>query len=61
MKLKLAVYNMEWMKNLFFKDGTPKGDNALDSEDRKDAERKQAARQSSEGHQSRPALHCRWT
>ena len=39
MKFKLAVYNMEWMKNLFFKDGTPKGDNALDSEDRKDAER----------------------
>lgn len=24
MKLKFAVYNMEWMKNLFFADGTPK-------------------------------------
>ena len=39
MKLKLAVYNMEWMKNLFFRDGTPKKANEGSSEDRKDGER----------------------
>lgn len=39
MKLKLAVYNMEWMKRLFFADGTPKQANAGSAEDRKHGER----------------------
>ena len=36
MKIKLAVYNMEWMKDLFFKDGRPKTEGESDSDDRKD-------------------------
>jgi hypothetical protein len=39
MKLKIAVYNMEWMKDLFFRDGTPKTVNEPTKEDREDGER----------------------
>ncbi len=39
MDLRLAVYNMEWMKDLFFKDGTPKRTDDPDAEDRKHGER----------------------
>ncbi|MEP3479606.1 MAG: hypothetical protein ABJZ55_10195 [Fuerstiella sp.] len=39
MKLKLCVYNMEWMKDLFFKDGTPKKADEGSVEDRKHGER----------------------
>ena len=39
MQLKVAVYNMEWMKDLFFSDGTPKTVNEPDAGDRKDGER----------------------
>lgn len=40
MKIKLAVYNMEWMKDLFFKNGTPKDlANASNADDRAHAER----------------------
>lgn len=39
MKLKLAIYNMEWMKDLFFRDGTPKLANQGSAEDRKQGKR----------------------
>jgi hypothetical protein len=39
MKLKLAVYNMEWMKDLFFADGTPKKANEGSKDDRKHGKR----------------------
>ena len=39
MKIKFAVYNMEWMCNLFYKDGTPKQDDVGSEEDRKDGKR----------------------
>ncbi len=39
MKLRFAVYNMEWMRNLFNKDGTPKQMGQGSVEDQKDADR----------------------
>ncbi len=39
MELKLAVYNVEWMKDLFYSDGTPKRADAADREDRTAGER----------------------
>ena len=39
MKLKMAVYNVEWMKDLFFPDGTPKTANEPNADDRKDGRR----------------------
>lgn len=39
MKLKFAVYNMEWMKDLFFRDGAPKTPTEPQEDDRKDGER----------------------
>jgi endonuclease/exonuclease/phosphatase family metal-dependent hydrolase len=39
MKLRFAVYNMEWMRDLFKKDGTPKQPGQGSAEDQKDAAR----------------------
>ncbi len=39
MKLRLSVYNMEWMKDLFHSDGTPKKADEGNAEDRKNGER----------------------
>lgn len=42
MDLVFAVYNMEWMKDLFHRDGSPKTRDDPDPEDRKLAERSKA-------------------
>ncbi len=39
MELKIAVYNMEWMRRLFFSDGSPKKADEGSQEDRKHGER----------------------
>lgn len=39
MDLTFAVYNVKWMKDLFYRDGTPKSTDAGDQDDRDDAER----------------------
>lgn len=39
MQLKLAVYNMEWMKDLFHKDGSPKRWDSPDEKTRRHGER----------------------
>ncbi len=39
MNLKFAVYNVEWMKDLFRSDGTPKQSNQGSAHDRKDGKR----------------------
>lgn len=39
MKLRFAVYNVEWMKNLFSKEGTPKQVGQGSADDKRDAQR----------------------
>lgn len=39
MNLKFAVYNVEWMKDLFFQDGTPKQANQGSAQDKKNGAR----------------------
>lgn len=39
MRLRFAVYNVEWMKDLFSRDGTPKQVGQGSTEDQKDADR----------------------
>ena len=39
MQVKLTAYNMEWMKDLFYKDGTPKTVDSGSTEDKKNGER----------------------
>jgi predicted extracellular nuclease len=39
MKIRFAVYNMEWMKNLFYRDGTPKRSDQGSNDDKEDGVR----------------------